>query len=55
MRQFEKKNPPKFENGLKCPTFRATVKAKISYRKGCATRPKSLVYETALVDYYIDI
>ena len=27
MRLFEKKIPPKFENDLKCPTFRATVKS----------------------------
>ena len=38
MRQLEKKNPPKFKNDLKWPTFRATVNAKMIYRKGGTKR-----------------
>lgn len=32
MRKFEKKNPSRFENDFKWPTFRSAVK--IVYRKG---------------------
>ena len=44
MRQLETKNPPKFENYFKWPTFTPTaLKAKLVYRKGGANRPKSPV------------
>ena len=46
MRQFEKKNLPKFENDFKWPTFRA----KNIYRKVDAKRPKNLCLSISLVD-----
>ena len=38
---IQQKNPPNFENYLKWPTFRATVKTKIIYRKGAGSALKT--------------